>query len=129
MKYEGKEGEGGGGDKRAKDGGDIEMEGGGRDRGEDRGEREARSILRRTTSTWAPAGSDADRKPEIEEKRRSETKAIRRESSRAWWRAGRARKNRNGRADVAGKNAKFFSFLSAIPIDVSSLLRQSSRRL
>lgn len=40
----------------------------------------ARSILRRTTSTWAPAGSDADRKPEIEEKRRSETKAIRRES-------------------------------------------------
>lgn len=37
VKYEGKEGEGGGGDKRAKDGGDIEMEGGGRDRGENRG--------------------------------------------------------------------------------------------
>lgn len=53
-------------------------------------EREARSILRRTTSTWAPAGSDADRKPEIEEKRRSETKAIRRESSRAWRREGRS---------------------------------------
>jgi len=52
-------------------------------------EREARSILRRTTSTWAPAGSDADRKSEIEEKRRSETKAIRRESSRAWRREGR----------------------------------------
>lgn len=55
------------------------------------GKREARSILRRTTSTWAPAGSDADRKPEIEEKRRSETKAIRRESSRAWRREERAR--------------------------------------
>jgi len=44
--------------------------------GGEQGEREARSILRRTTSTWVPAGSDADRKPEIEEKRRSETKAI-----------------------------------------------------
>lgn len=64
------------GDKRAKDGGDIEMEGGDSDWGRTG---EARSILRRTTSTWAPAGSDADRKPEIEEKRRSETKAIRRE--------------------------------------------------
>lgn len=26
--------------------------------------------------------------------------------------------NRNGRADVAGKNAKFLSFLSTIPIDI-----------
>lgn len=82
-----------GGDKRAKDGGDIEMEGGGSDREENRGgrKRETRSILRRTTSTWAPVGSDADRKPEIEEKRRSDTKAIRRESSRACRRKGRAR--------------------------------------
>lgn len=66
------------------------MEGEGSDWGRGPKEREARSILRRTTSTWVPAGSDADRKPEIEEKRRSETKAIRRESSRAWKRNGRA---------------------------------------
>lgn len=91
VKYEGKEEEGGR-DKRAKDGGDIEMEDGGGDWGgggggnRRNGKREASFDGPRVP--WAPAGSDADRKSEIEEKRRSETKAIRRESSRAWRREG-----------------------------------------
>lgn len=68
--------------KRAKDVGDIEIEGGGiatgrLERGwlgEKEGEgREAAFDGPRVSE--APAGSDADRKPEIQEKRRSETKS------------------------------------------------------
>lgn len=76
------------GNKRAKDGGDIEMEGGSDGGGggdgdcEDAGGKEREASFDGPRVPGAPAGSDADRKPEIEE-RKDEARLKRYDSSRA----------------------------------------------